>query len=402
MAATRSERRRARRRGVSRELPWLLAGLGALACRDARAQSSVDARFLYYKELDGRTQVLDPLLLVHQDLGEAWGLLDLLLGYDSISGASPSGAYPTSDVTTSASGQLVEAGTVPTAEYSDTRKAASLGYSRRFGAHLPRVDLSFSKENDYASKSVGLSDSWTLLDGRGTLHLGASISRDTVSPVGTSLDLDKKSDAFALGWTWILGPRDLFDVSASLTKLSGYLDDPYKVVPVGTLPAPTNVPDHRPDSRTRWAVVGKYGHYYPWRAALKAQYRFYWDDWSVRSHTLELGYEQRLGSRWVVSPVARYHDQSAASFYGSLFPAPQTHLSADYRLSPMHSVLGGLTVSYRVDGSFSVNLGGTYQWQVGRDRVTPIPVAGSPATGLSVSAADLDTVAATAGFTFTY
>ena len=114
-------------------------------------------------------------------------------------------------------------------------------------------------------------------------------SRATSSlPSRTTSSCRRKSKGYALGWTWILDERDLFDVSASLMKLSGYLDDPYKIVPVGTPDNFVEMPDHRPDSRQRRAVVGKYGHYYLWGGALKATYRYYWDDWSVKAHTLEL------------------------------------------------------------------------------------------------------------------
>ena len=84
MAATDRASRRLgrRRRRLERKLPWLAAGFGALAVRDARGQSSVDTRFLFYKESGGRTQVLDPVILLNQDFGEAYGQVGLLLGYD--------------------------------------------------------------------------------------------------------------------------------------------------------------------------------------------------------------------------------------------------------------------------------------------------------------------------------
>ncbi len=66
------------------------------------------------------------------------------------------------------------------------------------------------------------------------------------NPDGKSLSYPKSENGFSLGWRWILSERDLIDVSASLMRLSGYLDDPYKVVPIGT--GETTVPEHRPDS----------------------------------------------------------------------------------------------------------------------------------------------------------
>ncbi len=329
MAATR------RRRKPSSKLPWLAAGLGAFAAHDAHAQSNLDFRYLYYKEFDGRTQVLNPWVYLHNDFGLKGGALSLLLGYDTISGASPTGEHPTADATTSASGAA--SSSIPLVAYNDTRKSATLSYARKCGAHLPSVDLSYSRENDYLARSTGLSDAWTLAQGRGTLHLGASFSRDVVTPVTTGVSQDKSSNALALGWSWILGERDLLDLSGSLTKLSGYLDDPYKIVPVGT----GSLPEHRPDARSRQAVLFKYGHYLVGsRAAFKTSYRYYWDDWGIRAHTIDLAYDQHAGANWIVSPELRWYTQGAASFFAYEFAAPQDHMSSDYRLSALDSVFG--------------------------------------------------------------
>ncbi len=89
----------------------------------------------------------------------------------------------------------------------------------------------------------------------------------------------------------------------------------------------------------------KYGHYFLWDGALKINYRYYWDDWGIKGHTIEVIYDQRLVTDWIVSPHVRLYTQTPASFFGNQFPAPQTYMSADYRLSPLDSVLGGLTIT---------------------------------------------------------
>jgi Protein of unknown function (DUF3570) len=411
VAATDRVNRRKRLRGSRflRELPWLAAGLGSFAARDAFGQSSLDTRFLFYKESGGRTQVLNPVALLHEDFGDAYGQVNLLLGYDAISGASPTGAYPTSQTTTSASGHLISAGSIPQTDYKDSRKSASLSYDRKFGAHLPTVDITYAKENDYVARSVGVSDSWTMAQGRGTLHFGVSFARDLVEPVknpttnpaGLNLQFPKSENGYSLGWTWILTERDLIDVSASLMQLSGDLNDPYKVVPIGATLA-TSLPDQRPDTRSRRALVAKYGHHYLWDGALKVIYRYYNDDWGIGAHTLEATYDQHLDSDWIVSPQIRIYTQSGASFYGSRFPTAQQYMSADYRLSPLENVLGGLTITRKIDQALSVNVGATYQFQWGRDRISPIltspRVPGAP-IAQPTSAADMTVLGITVGLT---
>ncbi len=401
VAATRREpRARSRRRRLLRKFPWLAAGVGSLVARDARGQASLDSRFLFYKESGGRTQVVNPVLLLQDDFGEKYGKVGLTLGYDAISGASPTGAYPTSDVTTSASGRLIAAGNFPQAQYTDSRKSVSATYGRKFGSHLPTIDLSYAKENDYTARGVEVSDSWTVLHGLGTLHAGFSLARDIVAPVTNRLQLPKSENGFSLGFTRILGERDLIDVSASWMQLSGYLDDPYKVVPIGPAGTTNTVAEHRPDTRSRRALVVKYGHHYPWEGAVKVTYRYYNDSWSIQAHTLEIEYDQHLFSDWIVAPRFRFYTQNGASFYASRLDTPRTYLSADYRLSPMSSVLGGLTISRRINDAISVNLGATVQSQIGRDRVTPVLTSpiGVGQIG-TVSAADMNVTTFTLGFT---
>lgn len=405
----RAERRRRRKRGLLRDLPWVAAGIGSLAARHARAQSSADTKILFYKESNGRTQVIDPVVLIRQDLGEGYGHLGILLGYDSISGASPTGAYPTADVTTSASGHVTTAGNFPEVQYKDTRKSASLSWDRKFGAHLPTIDVSYAKENDYVARGAGISDSWSVFHELGTIHFGVSFARDLVEPVknpttnptGASLQYKKSEDGYSLGYTWILGERDVVDFSASLMQLRGYLNDPYKVVSIGPSGTTDTAAEQRPDTRSRRAFVAKYGHHFLWDGAIRVTYRYYNDSWSIQAHTLDVVYDQRLDPDWMVSPLVRLYTQTGASFYTNRLPAPLPLMSADYRLSALDSILFGLTLSYKINPSLSVNLGGTYQSQVGRDRVVPI-TTGNQRTNATVSSADLNITTITVGLTKLY
>ncbi len=396
---------RPRSRSTLRELPWIAAGLGAFAAREAHGQSSVNAQFLFYKESGGRTEVLNPLILWNQDFGKSGGQLNLTLGYDSISGASPTGAYPTADTTTSASGTVTASGQIPQSEYRDTRKSVGLAYGRQFGANLPTVNLAYAQENDYTARSVGFSDAWTLLGGRATLHFGAAFSRDTVSPVSgpeVGQNLPKSTNGFSLGWTWILGERDLADISLSLMNLSGYLSDPYKVVPIGPDPSAQTLPDARPDTRSRRTIVAKYSHYFPWAGAVNVFYRYYGDNWSVHANTLDVTYNQRIGPDWIVSPEIRLYTQTGAYFYGNRFLVPQPYMSADYRLSPFGSFLGGLTVTRRLYDSISANLGATFLSQHSRDPIRLVTTTPGERGVASISAADMTVTTVTFGLVWTY
>jgi len=385
------------------DLSWLVAGIGALVGRQASAQSFVDFRYLNYQESNSRTHVQEPMMLLHQELGQALGQVDLTLTRDVITGASPTGAYPTMSVTTTtgaSGGSSVNAsGQIPLAPDKDVRKAFTLAYSRKIGAHLPAVDVSLSTEHDYVSHELGISDAWTLCEGQGTLHYGLSISNDTVNPVTNHLHLPKKSRSYAAGWTWILGENDLLDFSMTWTKLHGYLDEPYKIVPVGL----GTLPDHRPDTRTRESYLAKYAHYFEWDGALKGSYRFYKDDWGLRANTLDFTYDQHIDEGWILFPRLRYYAQNGADFYGAAFAQPQPYLSADYRLSPFSSFLFGLSASYEIADGVTLSIGGSTQKQTGKDRLTPLLTAATQGySAPDTSPADLSTNTVTLGLRWRY
>jgi hypothetical protein len=384
-----------------------VAGIGMLSGRVARAQSSVELRYLFYNESDGRTRVQNPTLLLHQELSEALGQIDLLLSHDSISGASPTGGYPTLSVTTttSASGNksVNAAGKFPMVQYMDERNSEGITWGRRIGSHLPTVDLSHSVEKDYIARSYGLSDAWTMFEGRGTLHYGVSLSDDTVAPVTSSLRLPKKTHGYSLGWTWVLGEDDVLDLGASRMSLKGDLDEPYLIVPVGAGTAA----ERRPGTRERDAFFIKQGHYFEWDGALKTTYRYYRDDWGLKAHTLDLTYDQHLDEGWILTPRLRYYNQGAATFYGARFDAPQAYMSSDYRLSAFSSLLMGCALSVDLMEGLTLSLGGTYQIQQGRTQVTPLQAAATAYSaavysGPSSSAADVNTTTFTLGLKWRY
>ena len=396
-------------RDAGRRIGIVAAGIGALASASAQAQSEADIRFLHYREQEGRTAVNNPEIYFTHDFGDK-GKLGLLLSYDSITGASPTGETPSLDATTSASSG---SSTIPTADYSDTRQAVTASYARRFGTHLPSVALSYSKESDYLARGFSLVDSWDLFGGRATLHAGVGVSDDRIDPVNTSDSFTKQSQSYSAGWTQVLGPRDLLDFSVGLDRLSGYLNDPYKLVTA----AGVAVPENRPDSRSRNSAVLKYGHYFLSRGAIKMSYRYYWDDWSVKAHTLELTYDQRIGRRVILTPRLRYYRQGAAEFFGYEFTTPEPFMTSDYRLSSFWSWLGGIGLTVELSDHLAFNLAVAYQDQTGLDRVTPksavVPTLLRASTGSAleeedddegevhvgaVSPADLTTLTGTLGF----
>ena len=82
-------------------------------------------------------------------------------------------------------------------------------------------------------------------------------------------------------------------------------------------------------------------------------------------------------------------------------------MSADYRLSAMDSILLGCSVSVDLTNDLTLSFGGSYQFQQGRNQLTPLQTAAtlsSPAVyaGPTTSAADVNTTTLTLGLKWRY
>jgi hypothetical protein len=197
------------------------------------------------------------------------------------------------------------------------------------------------------------------------LSLGLSMESDTINPVGdvpipfaamapagTSQPRQGTSenktvfDAL-LGITQVLNPKTITQINYSLSHSNGYLNDPYKLLsvtdPLTGLPQ-RYVYENRPDTRLKHALYWMVRRYLG-RDVVSGSYRFFLDDWGIRSHTVDLNYRWKPSERWWLEPHVRFYDQSKADFYRlqleSGAPLP-SEASADYRLGAFKGYTLGL------------------------------------------------------------
>jgi hypothetical protein len=72
-------------------------------------------------------------------------------------------------------------------------------------------------------------------------------------------------------------------------------------------------------------------------------YRYYTDDWEIRSHTIDLLWHYRARQNWHIIPSARYYAQDQAKFYENTLTA---NTSNDSRLSTFEAVTFGIEMRY--------------------------------------------------------
>lgn len=359
----------------------LALSLPLLPLSRARAEDHVDYRYEYYQEDDNRIAITTHSALFDVALNPHIELKGEVV-FDSISGATPTGAAPahkyfylpellppTGNTNNTA---------VPLTEMKDFRWSAMLEPTFTFGRHHLTPQVSYSHESDYGSLGTALNYSVDFNDKNTTLNLGWSRSTDQ-SHDDLGKWRDKVSDDFLVGVTQLLGPKTLLTLNFTFGNASGYMADPYRyIIAANALQTDADNPsgsfERRPGHKNKYIGYAALTQFItPLNASVEGSYRFYHDTFGINAHTVSLAWYQKIGKQLVVSPSFRYYRQSAANFYMEMLPDfanPPQYFSPDYRLSEMQTFSYGINVSWRVHKHISLDASYKRYIMEGLDGVT--------------------------------
>jgi len=362
----------------------------------------VDSAILYYSEKD-RVTVVEPVLSLSKESDDE-EYINVRTVADVLSGSSPNGAVPadTAQTFTTPSGKSTyteKANSTPLDDtFKDSRGALNVEWDTPLTTHL-RATLggNFSSEHDYMSTGISGTLAQDINQRNTTLSLGLSWNNDTVEPEGgipadltvmptyparkatDGSDDDKTVTEVLIGVTQVINRRTLMQVNYSWGNSDGYLTDPYKILSVleddgsGNLRS-TNpyVYESRPDDRTYQSIFWKGVHQLNNENVLNLSYRYFWDDWEVESHTVDLRYRFDFAGGHYLQPHLRYYKQYEAEFYRqTLIDGEETtldHASADYRLGEYTTQTIGIKYGYEFKNGTEINFRVEKIDQEGEDR----------------------------------
>ena len=325
-----------------------------------------DFRYQLYQEDDDRIRVESYYLRGQIELNAATSLRFQWLN-DAISGASPTGAMPGGDQPF-------------VSDLEDVRTGILAAISQQFGDHRVELEISHSKENDYLSRGIALSDTLELNQKNTTITYGANYLDDIVT-IPVLGERDKHSYDLFSGISQIIDKNTVVSANLTLGYSDGYLNDPYKSVQRTDM---TQVPDgaggmidipvvnlyreNRPDSRFRQVLQLEGKHYFAAAdGVLDAVVRISHDDYGVLSETLQLEWRQNVRDRLQIVPFFRYFHQSAANFFTQTLdnvavstPSADPNgngpnYSADYRLSSFDALSGGVRLRYQFNETITAS-----------------------------------------------
>lgn len=214
-----------------------------------------------------------------------------------------------------------------------------------------------STERDYLSGHFGLATERHFNDKNTTFNFSGAFSYDEIEPTDADVFQNRPDqenrwsiDLFA-GLAQIISRASTAQLTVNYKHSDGYLGDPYKEVAFGRAVTNSNVSDERPSGKEQVSFLARYRHHFEdANGSLSADYRIYFDDWGMVSHTVDLGWYQTFWDWLTISPSARWYSQSKTNFYEPFLQvanAPR-HRSSDYRLSPY----GAISVRLKVEGEF--------------------------------------------------
>ena len=240
-------------------------------------------------------------------------------------------------------------------EYTEERTEISGGIDYLHEKTIMSMGYTNSSENDYEANTVYFAVSQDFFGDLTTLTLGYARGWDDVGRRGQPENEWEEADRhnYKIGLSQVITRNMLMGLDIDVITDEGKLENPYRrnrYIDATATAGYSFQEELYPDTRTSTAAALRAMYYLPYRASVKAEYRFFRDTWGVQAHTAGLGYTHTFGDHWKADIHYRYYTQDQADFYGDLFPFEnsQTHLARDKELSQYSGSTIGLGASYEL------------------------------------------------------
>lgn len=252
------------------------------------------------------------------------------------------------DYYTSASSDQVDLSANSSASSSDLRFYPSLNYSRENEEKGTTMGagVSSSSEFDYQSfgGNIGFSQKTKDKNGEFSAKLQAYLDQvKLIKPIELRSyehegyeSADRNTFAGTLSYSQIINKQLQIMLIGDVISQSGYLSLPFHRVYF----ADGSVHQEKmPDSRLKIPVAIRASYFLGDNIIIRAYYRYYSDDWSLKAHTADIEIPIKLSQQFSLSPFYRYYTQTGTKYfkpYGEHTTADEFYTS-NYDLSKFDS-----------------------------------------------------------------
>lgn len=294
------------------------------------------ADFMYHGYDGGGLSVDGPSVLVRKSIADKvsiWGNYYV----DSVTSASI-------DVVTTAS------------PYTEERDETSAGIDYLRGKTAIGLGWTKSVEGDYEGNSVRLGISQDFFGDLTTLGIAYARGWDTITRNGDDVfEEEATHQSWRLDLTQVATASMVLSLNYEGISDEGFLNNPYRQVRFLDPAVDRGFSfeaERYPQTRNSSAIAVRGLYYLPYRAALKAEGRYYTDSWGINAYNAELAYTHPMEEEGVTLDLRyRFYNQTAADFYNDLFDFSnqQNFLARDKEVSSFNTHTVGVGVSYEFE-----------------------------------------------------
>jgi hypothetical protein len=237
-------------------------------------------------------------------------------------------------------------------KYSEERTEKSIGVDYLHGKTFMGLAYTSSEESDYSASSVRFGISQDFFGDLTTLGISYARGSDEVRRNGDeAFAEDVERQTYRVDLSQILTRNLIVALNYEGVTDEGFLNNPYRQVRFLDPNAARGYgyeAEVYPRTRTSSASAIRGMYYLPYRASVKAEYRYYTDTWGVGAWNAELAYVHPLPAGFTLDLKYRFYDQTAADFYSDLFPRQnaQNFLARDKELASYTTHTVGAGISY--------------------------------------------------------
>jgi hypothetical protein len=195
----------------------------------------------------------------------------------------------------------------------------------------------YSKEHDYSSRTIAGTISRDFAEKTTTLQLGFVRSWDEVFPVTKTWTRSANVETVDATFDQILSTRLLTQFLFSYTKAYGQLADVYRTIDIAGPDSVIKYDPVHPYTRYRRAFSNRFVYRLNLLSSITFGYRYYWDTWDVRSHTISSLYQRHISRYTILGVGFRTYFQNEAFFFKNAYAAPEKYMTADSKLDKTYS-----------------------------------------------------------------
>ena len=279
------------------------------------------------------------------------------------------------DTYSSASSDKIDPSTISSASSVDQRFYPGIAWSRLNESKGTTIGANFSvsAEYDYLSFGAGINAYKDSGDKSRQVGVRLQTYQDLVTLIYPIEQRDGKTAGMAsrntysstFSYSQIVNPRLQFLLLLDLAYQEGFLSLPFNrvyfddnSVGIETLPG----------SRFKFPVSMRLNYFLGDMFVIRTFYRYYQDDWGLKSNTAEIETPIKITPFLSVSPFYRYYNQSAAVHFAGYkqHPTENIYYTSDYDLSKFHSHFIGTGIRLvSPDGVFGIGKFNTIEIRYG-------------------------------------